>query len=96
MTVIGWSAALLALNLVTYLSFAIDKRRAGTGLRRIPERRLLLLAALGGSLGALLAQQLLRHKTRKQPFRGMLIAIVVVQVTGVVLLLVWPEAFWDA
>lgn len=63
--------ALLALGLVNLISFAaygLDKRAAIHGLRRVPESRLLLFAALGGSPGAMLARSLFRHKTRKQPF----------------------------
>lgn len=59
-------------NLLTYAAFALDKRRAVQGGWRIPERTLLLLAALGGWPAAKLAQHRLRHKTRKQPFRLML------------------------
>jgi len=58
-----------AANVLTFLLFTLDKSRAtrGTG-RRIPERRLLLCAALGGTPGAYAGRWLFRHKTRKQPF----------------------------
>lgn len=59
-------------NLLTYTAFAVDKHRAVQGGWRMPERTLLLLAALGGWPAAKLAQHRLRHKTRKQPFRLML------------------------
>lgn len=49
--------------------YAKDKAAARSGRRRTPERRLHLLAVAGGWPGAMLAQQWLRHKTVKHPFR---------------------------
>jgi uncharacterized membrane protein YsdA (DUF1294 family) len=69
----------LAINAATFAAFALDKRAAERRSWRIPERRLLMLAAFGGSPGALAAQQTLRHKTRKEPFRTALWAIVAAQ-----------------
>ena len=65
----------LAINGATFGAFALDKRAAERRAWRVPERRLLTLAAFGGSAGALLGQQLLRHKTRKAPFRTSLWAV---------------------
>ena len=65
-------AYLIAINLITYLAFRADKRRAEVEARRVPETRLLLLALCGGWFGAKLAQRTFQHKTRKQPFRSAL------------------------
>ncbi|CAN7605396.1 DUF1294 domain-containing protein [Caulobacter sp. LjRoot300] len=72
------------LNLATFLVFGWDKLAAVQGRSRIPERLLLVLAALGGSVGALVARPVFRHKTRKQPFGGWLTLIVFVQVVAIV------------
>lgn len=66
----------LTINATTFAAFALDKRAAGRRMRRVPERRLLMLAAFGGSPAAIAAQQVLRHKTRKEPFRTSLWVIV--------------------
>jgi uncharacterized membrane protein YsdA (DUF1294 family) len=46
----------------------------------VPERTLLRLAAMGGTVGALIAGRTLRHKTYKEPFRTHLRRIALVQV----------------
>ena len=75
------AVALLAINLAAFAAFGWDKAAARQrGERRIPERTLLLLAALGGSPAALLACHTLRHKTRKQPFGALLMLIIFLQV----------------
>ena len=66
---------LLLVNVSAFGAFAIDKAAAESGRWRIPESTLLMLAFVGGSLGALIGQRVMRHKTRKQPFRALLIAI---------------------
>lgn len=65
------------INAVAFSLFWMDKRRARAGHDRIPEKTLLATAFWGGSIGAMLAQQVFRHKTRKQPFRSWLIAIAI-------------------
>jgi uncharacterized membrane protein YsdA (DUF1294 family) len=78
------AAALLAINLATFAVFGWDKAAARQRDRRIPERTLLILAALGGSPAALLARQTLRHKTRKQPFGARLLLIVFLQAVALI------------
>lgn len=73
---LAWIAAVSA---AAFLAFAADKRAAVRGERRTPESTLLLLAVAGGSPGAIAAQQLLRHKTRKEPFRSLLWTVAVAQ-----------------
>ncbi|RZJ44078.1 MAG: DUF1294 domain-containing protein [Brevundimonas sp.] len=51
--------------------FWFDKTQARNGEWRVRERTLLLITLLGG-FGAWLAQHLLRHKTRKEPFRTLM------------------------
>lgn len=67
--------ALVVLNVVAYQLYRHDKEAALAGARRIRESDLLVIALLGGSLGALLACRIWRHKTRKQPFRALLLSI---------------------
>jgi uncharacterized membrane protein YsdA (DUF1294 family) len=81
--------ALLAINLWTMVRFWQDKQRARNGDRRISESDLLGLALIGGSPGALLARRLFRHKTRKEPFRSQLFAIVALQIAGAIGLLLY-------
>lgn len=57
------------MNLVTFIVYGVDKLLAKMHCRRIPEFFLLLLAALGGSVGAYLAMQAFRHKTLHLKFK---------------------------
>ncbi|MEO8278381.1 MAG: cold shock and DUF1294 domain-containing protein [Ideonella sp.] len=56
------------LSVVAFIAYAVDKSAAVAGRRRIPEQTLHMLGLAGGWPGALIAQQLLRHKTRKSDF----------------------------
>ncbi len=59
---------LIVINIITWMMYGLDKWKAKSGKWRIPERTLLLVTALGGSAGALVAMLLFRHKTRKAKF----------------------------
>lgn len=66
------------MSLVSVLLYWHDKAQARTQARRIPEKLLHGTELFGGWPGALLAQQLFRHKTRKVPYQVTFWAIVVV------------------
>ncbi len=57
------------MTVVTFLLYAIDKRRAVRGGWRIPEATLLGCSIFGGAVGGLIAMFLVRHKTRRAYFR---------------------------
>ncbi|MBI1275251.1 DUF1294 domain-containing protein [bacterium] len=81
-------AYLIVINLVTFASYRMDKRKAANGQRRISESALLVLALLGGSPLAWFAQRHFRHKTKKSSFRVRFWLIVIVQIAvGAVLLI---------
>jgi uncharacterized membrane protein YsdA (DUF1294 family) len=88
---IGWALVVwvLAVNLLAFVAFGVDKRRAQQGVWRLSEAYLLMLAAVGGWIGAKAGQRWFRHKTRKQPFRSTLNATLLVPIL-VVLALTTP------
>ena len=77
---------LTALNLFTFFAYGWDKFCAKRGIWRTPEKRLLLLALLGGSLGAYAGMWLFRHKTRHLTFRLALPVILAAQLIALIYL----------
>ena len=76
---------LLAINLVTFFVFGVDKLKAkwkekNENTRRVPEKTLFLLAGVGGSIGALLGMKVWHHKTLHKTFRFGIPAILIVQI----------------
>lgn len=70
--------AYAALSIVTFIAYALDKSAARHGRWRTPESTLLMLGLAGGWPGALIAQQTLRHKSKKTSFIVALWATVLV------------------
>ena len=60
---------LVVINAATFAVYGADKSRAKKGRWRIPEKTLLLLPLLGGSVGGLLGMAVFHHKTRHWYFR---------------------------
>ena len=70
------------LSVLTYFAYAIDKSAARKGTWRTQESTLHLFALAGGWPGALIAQQRLRHKSRKETFRSVFWLTVLLNVGG--------------
>lgn len=79
---------LLLVNVIAFVMYGIDKRRAKKEAWRIPEARLLLVAAAGGSVGAWLGMKVWRHKTLHKKFRYGVPAIFMLQVALALYMLV--------
>ena len=77
--ILGWY---ISLSAVTFVFYYLDKTAAQKGTRRTPESTLHILSLLGGWPGALCAQQLFRHKSRKQPFRLIFWLTLILNLTG--------------
>ena len=60
---------LIVINVLTFVVYGIDKWKAKQGSWRISEATLLLLAVIGGSIGALLGMQIWYHKTMRKKFK---------------------------
>ena len=84
---------LIFINVVTFLVYGIDKwrstsgrllstgrKKAKQGSWRISEATLLILAVIGGSIGALLGMKIWRHKTMHKKFKYGLPLILIIQI----------------
>ena len=60
---------LILINLLTFVVYGLDKYKAKKQLWRIPETQLLLLAIIGGSVGAFLGMYIWHHKTKHLKFK---------------------------
>ena len=60
---------LLVINILAFVCYGLDKHKSKRKARRISERWLLLLALIGGSVGAWLGMLVWRHKTKHAKFR---------------------------
>ena len=81
----------ILINLAAFLIYGLDKWKAKKGRWRISEISLISLALLGGSIGALLAIKVFKHKTRHKKFTIGIPAICVLQLS----LLIWLYYFTD-
>lgn len=68
-----------AINVLTFLLYGLDKLKAKHSWWRIPEKTLLWLAVLGGTLGALLGMKVWHHKTLHKKFKYGIPAILILQ-----------------
>ena len=75
---------LIAINVITFLIYGIDKFKAKKGKWRIPESSLLLLAIIGGSIGAWFGIKVWHHKTLHKKFKYGIPLIVIAQIAIVV------------
>ena len=71
---------LLGINAVTFIVYGIDKYKAKKAKWRIPEATLLLLAVLGGSIGAWMEMKVWHHKTMHKKFKYGIPAILLIQI----------------
>jgi len=60
---------ILIINIVTFFIYGIDKYKAKKAMWRIPESTLLLLAVIGGSVGAYFGMKIWHHKTLHKKFK---------------------------
>jgi len=79
---------LLIINLIGLLIMFIDKKKAIKGRWRIPEKTLMLIAILGGSIGTIIGMNIFRHKTKQLKFTIGFPTILITQITLIVYFLI--------
>ena len=72
---------LLAVNVLAFILYGVDKKRARNREWRISEKTLIGIAVIGGSIGAILGMHVFHHKTRHWYFRFGLPVILIIQVS---------------
>ncbi len=80
---------LLLVNIVTFILYGSDKRKAEKNKWRTPESVLVIVAWIGGAVGALAGMLVFHHKTRKWKFRILIPAALIVWIAAIYLLTAW-------
>lgn len=70
---------ILTINIIGFLAMFIDKNKAKKGSWRIPEKTLITIALMGGSIGGIIGMYTFRHKTQKTRFSIGFPAILILQ-----------------
>ena len=71
---------LLAVNIASFLLYGIDKYKAKKGKWRVSEATLLMMAVIGGSIGAWAGMRLWHHKTMHKKFKYGIPIIIIMQI----------------
>ena len=71
---------LLAVNIATFLLYGVDKYKAKKNKWRISEATLLMMAVIGGSIGAWAGMRLWHHKTMHKKFKYGIPVIIIMQI----------------
>lgn len=77
---------LLFINIITFMMYGIDKLKAKKGKWRISEATLLMMAIVGGSIGAWAGMRIWHHKTMHKKFQYGILTIIIMQIALVVYL----------
>ena len=80
---------ILCVSIITFAAYGIDKRKAEKNKWRIPESVLIMLAVLGGSVGALAGMLVFHHKTKKAKFVIGIPVILLLQAAAALILLMY-------
>ena len=75
-------AYLVLINIAAFIIYGADKHKAKKGQWRIPEKTLIGVAAIGGSIGAVLGMRLFRHKTKHPKFYIGIPVIILLQIAA--------------
>ena len=78
---------ILCVSIIAFAAYGIDKRKAEKNKWRIPESVLIMLAVLGGSVGALAGMLVFHHKTKKAKFVIGIPVILLLQAAAALILL---------
>ena len=79
---------LVVINLIAFVLYGIDKKRAIRNEHRIRESALLWIARLGGAIGSWLGIKIFRHKTKHTKFRIVVPLWMIIWVIAVVFLII--------
>lgn len=80
LTVKNIAIYLIVINLTGFISMYWDKQKAKKGQWRTPEKTLLTIALIGGSIGSLIGMYTFKHKTHKTRFWIGIPVILVIQI----------------
>lgn len=81
---------LLAINIITFIIYGIDKYKAKKHKWRISEKALVGLAVIGGFVGAIAGMKIFRHKTKHMKF---MIGVPIIAVIWIVVLVCYAVNF---
>lgn len=79
---------LLVINIIAFFAMFIDKKKAEKNRWRIKESTLLILALIGGSIGAIIGMYTFHHKTQKPRFFVGIPIIIALQILIVIAILI--------